>query len=174
MAEEATGEQPGRERNTRDESGDSVSLDLTTWTLATMNTVVLVVALVVGVHASGALADLLGALNTLVGVAVFLFLWGLFVFSVRWVLSDASMGESPLRSLALRGTAAGGTAGICFPLLVLAVAVVPAVLTGSITPRAILLFGAIATGLAALVGAVLGFVAALFNAGLYRFAGRVV
>ena len=75
----ATESEPARDV----ERADAGPVSLVTWTLATFDTALFVLLGVLVGHASGNLADLLAGLNTLVGVAVFCYLWALFVLAVR-------------------------------------------------------------------------------------------
>ncbi|WP_276270799.1 hypothetical protein [Haloarcula litorea] len=147
---------------------------LLAWTLATLDAAVFVLVAVLAAHATGALAGLLAGLNTLVGVVAFLLLWGLFVVAVRWVLADASLAESSLGTLAARGVAAGGVAGIGTVLAVVGVAVVPSVLTGGIEPLSVALIALVGSGVAAVVGSVVGLLLGLVDLALFRVAGAVV
>jgi hypothetical protein len=143
---------------------------LTTWTLATFDTSLFVLVGVIAAHVSGVLGELLSGLNTVVGVAVFLYVWLLFVAAVRWVLADASVLRGSARPLALRSVAAGGVAGTVFLLTVLLVTVVPSALLGSIQPISVLLILLIGTALSAVVGAVVGLSAGALNVAASRLA----
>ena len=149
-------------------------LTLTGLTLATFDVTALVLAALVALHASGALADLLSGLNTVVGVAVFGYLWILVVLAVRWVLSAAPLGAAGLGTLALRGVAAGAVTGIAFLLGAFLVAVVPQLLTGPIEAVSLVLIVTIGAAVAAVVGALVGLVAALLNVAVYRAAGALL
>lgn len=143
---------------------------LTTWTLATFDTSLFVLVGVIAAHASGVLGELLSGLNTVVGVAAFLYVWLLFVAAVRWVLADAAVLRASARTLALRSVAAGGVAGTVFLLTVLLVTVVPSALLGSIQPISVLLILLIGTALSAVVGAVVGLSAGALNVAASRLA----
>lgn len=147
---------------------------LLAWCLGTLDVVLLVVVAVLGLHATSALADLLAGLNTLVGVVAFLLLWALFVVAVGWVLADASLTESSLWTLAIRGVAAGGVSGIATVLAVLGVAAVPAAVTGDIGLRTVLFLTLIGVGVGGIVGSVLGLLFGLVDLALFRAAGPLV
>ncbi|KAA9399963.1 hypothetical protein Har1130_02465 [Haloarcula sp. CBA1130] len=147
---------------------------LTTWTLATFDTALFVLLGVLAAHASGDLADLLAGLNTLVGVAVFCYLWALFVLAVRWVHSRVSLGDAPPQALALHGIVAGCATGIAFLLGLFAVALVPALQRGGIRLQSVLLVLLIGAGVAAVVGGVVGVLASLLDIAVYKLAGYLL
>jgi len=61
-------------------------VELRAWSLGAFHTVGFVLAVVLGVHLSGTLADKLGRLNTAIGVAAFLVLWAL-----TWRITKAAL-----------------------------------------------------------------------------------
>ena len=146
---------------------------LTAWALATVDVTLFVLLAVLIAHASGALGDLLGGLNTVLGVAVFAYLWVLVSLAVQWVLAEASLAEAQLRAPALRGVAAGAATGVAFLLGVVVVAVVPRVVTTSLEPLSAALITTFGVVLAAPVGALLGLAFGLLDVGLYRLGGAV-
>ncbi|WP_254273486.1 hypothetical protein [Haloarcula marina] len=150
---------------------ESEWLSLRAWTLATVDIALFVVLALVGIHAVGGLDDLLAGLSTLVGVAAFLGLWALFVLAVRWALADASLAKSSLWTLAKRGLVAGSVAGLVTLLVLALVVVVPLVLVGPAEPLSGLLFTAIATPFAAVVGALVGLFFGAVDVALYRASG---
>ncbi|WP_135301913.1 hypothetical protein [Haloarcula amylovorans] len=147
-------------------------LALLPWTLGTFDVVSFVLVAVVVAHAMGVLGGLLQGLNTLAGVAVFLYLWAIFVVAARWVLSNASLVDDSLRSLALRGVAAGGVSGIAFLLGILAVTAIPQLITSQ--PLSALLIVLIGIVVAAPVGALVGLAIGGLDIALYRAAGSVL
>lgn len=147
---------------------------LATWSLATFDASLFVLLAVLTLHAGGSLSDVLAGLNTVVGVVVFCYLWVLFVLAVRWVRSKVSLASASLGSLAVHGVAAGGVVGITFLLGVLAVAVGPSAVTGSLRPSAVGLIALIGAGVAAVVGSVVGLVAGLVDVAVYRLAGTAL
>ncbi|MBX0322078.1 hypothetical protein EGH21_03430 [Halomicroarcula sp. F13] len=158
-----------------DESDDGAdpALSLTAWALATFDVALFVLAALLPIHAAGALADLLSGLDTLLGVAVFCYLWALFVLAVRWVLSDAGL-DAPLRTLVPRGVAAGSAAGAAFLLGVLVVAVGPLVVTGDVPPLSALLVTLVGGAVAAVVGSLVGLLLGAVDVALYRIAGGLL
>jgi hypothetical protein len=156
------------------EGSDARPVSLVTWTLATFDTVLFVLLGVLAVHASGGLADLLSGLNTLVGVAVFCYLWALFVLAVRWVHSRVALGDAPLRTLVLHGVAAGCATGVAFLLGLLAVALAPTLQSGGVPLQAVVLVAVIGAGVAAVVGGVVGLLASLLDIAVYGLAGYLL
>lgn len=149
-------------------------VSLVTWTLATFDTVLFVLFGVLSAHASGSLADLLAGLNTLVGVAVFCYLWALFVLAVRWVHSRVTLDSAGVSTLALHGTAAGSVAGVAFLLGLFVVALVPTLQSGGVRLQAVLLVLLIGAGVAAVVGGVVGLLASLLDIAVYGLAGYLL
>ncbi|GGO01272.1 MULTISPECIES: hypothetical protein [Haloarcula] len=149
------------------------ALSLTTWALATFDVALFVLAALLPIHAAGALADLLSGLNTLLGVAVFCYLWALFVLAVRWVLSDAVLSD-PLRSLVPRGVAAGSAAGVVFLLGVLLVAAGPGVVAGRIEPLSAFLIALIGGAVAAVVGSLVGLLLGAVDVALYKISSAAL
>jgi hypothetical protein len=147
---------------------------LTAWALATVDVTLFVSLAVLVAHASGALGDLLGGLNTVLGIALFAYLWLLVGLAVRWVLAGASLGETRLRTLALRGVAAGAVSGVTFLLGVVLVVVVPRVFTTTLEPLSAALITLFGVVLAAPVGALLGLAFGLLDVGFFRLAGYAV
>ncbi|WP_058994386.1 hypothetical protein [Haloarcula sp. CBA1127] len=170
MAEGATDGEPahGAER------ADARPVSLVTWTLATFDTTVFVLLGVLTAHASGDLADLLAGLNTLVGVAVFCYLWALFVLAVRWVHNRVALDSAGVSTLALHGAAAGSVAGVVFLLGLLAVVLVPTLQSGGVRLQSVLLVLLIGAGVAAVVGGVVGLLASLLDIAVYGLAGYLL
>ncbi|MBX0297160.1 hypothetical protein [Haloarcula nitratireducens] len=153
-------------------AADGRRLSLLPWALGTVDVVSFALVGVVAAHAAGVLGGLLQGLNTLAGVAVFLYLWAIFVLAARWVLSTASLADASLRALALRGVAAGGASGVAFLLGILAVTAVPQLLTSQ--PLSALLIVLIGTVVAAPIGALVGLVLGGVDIALYRAAGYLL
>lgn len=170
VSKPATESEPVREA----ELAATRPVSLVTWTLATFDTALFVLLGVLAAHASGSLADLLDGLNTLAGVAVFCYLWALFVLAVRWVNSRVALGGAPLRTLVLHGVAAGCVTGVAFLLGLFAVALVPTIQSGGVRPQAVLVVLLIGAGVAAVVGGVVGLLASLLDTAVYGLAGYLV
>jgi hypothetical protein len=149
-------------------------VSLVTWTLATFDTALFVLLGVLAAHASGGLADLLAGLNTLVGVAVFCYLWALFVLAVRWVHSRVALVDVPLQTLVFHGVAAGSVAGVAFLLGLLAVALVPTIQSGGVSLQTVVLVLLIGAGVATIVGGVVGLLASLLDIAVYGLAGSLL
>lgn len=147
---------------------------LTTWTLATFDTSLFVLSGVLAAHLYGRLGSLLAGLNTAVGAVVFCYLWALFVGAVWWVLSDASLEESPVGSLALRGVAAGSAVGVVFLSSVVLVAAVRSLGEPSLQVGSVALIALLGAAVAAVVGGVVGLVAGLVDVLAFRLAGGVL
>lgn len=155
-------------------------LSLSTWALATFDIVLFVLVAVLAGHASGALADLLGGLSTLVGAAVFCVLWALFVLAVRWVDSRVSLSAS-LWTLALYGFAAGAMAGVAFLFGLVAVLAVPALAEGIALGTATLsavagiaLFLLVGVAVASVVGGAVGLLVGVLDGLCVRLADRAL
>ncbi|RKS81804.1 hypothetical protein BDK61_1098 [Haloarcula quadrata] len=170
MAERASETKPARDARQR----STRPVSLVTWTLATFDTALFVLLGVLAAHASGGLADLLAGLNTLVGVAVFCYLWALFVLAVRWVHSRVALVDVPLQTLVLHGVAAGSVAGVAFLLGLLAVALVPTIQGGGVSLQTVVLVLLIGAGVAAIVGGVVGLLASLLDIAVYGLAGSLL
>lgn len=149
-------------------------VSLLTWTLATADTVLFVLLGVLAAHASGELAGLIAGLNTLVGVAVFCYLWALTLATVRWVNRRVSLAADSTSTLVLHGLAAGSATGVGFLLGPLAVLVVLSVTGGPFRPRGVVLVTLIGTGFAAVIGAIVGLLAGLLDIALYRLSGSLL
>lgn len=148
--------------------------DLETWAIATFDASLFVLVGALTAHENGILADALADLSTVVGIALFLYLWALAALAVRWVLANAPPGESRLRTLLAYGAAGGSAAGIVFLLGLVVGAAGPSLVAGEIEPLSFALIAAIGTVLAAVVGAVVGLAAALLDAAVYRIADGAV
>ncbi|GCF14293.1 hypothetical protein Harman_22280 [Haloarcula mannanilytica] len=170
MTESETMTEPTRDA----ERVETRPVSLVTWTLATFDTALFVLLGVLAAHASGGLADLLAGLNTLVGVAVFCYLWALFVLAVRWVHGRVSLDSAGVSTLALHGTAAGSVAGVAFLLGLFAVALVPTLQSGGVRLQAVLLVLLIGVGVAAVVGGVVGLLVSLLDIAMYGLAGYLL
>ena len=156
------------------ERADARPVSLVTWTLATFDTALFVLLGVLAAHASGGLADLLAGLNTLIGVAVFCYLWALFVLAVRWVHRRVSLDSAGVSTLVLHGVAAGSVTGVAFLLGLFAVALVPTLQSGGVRLQAVLLVLLIGAGIAAVVGGVVGLLASLLDIAVYGLGGYLV
>ncbi|MDS0220532.1 hypothetical protein NDI54_04105 [Haloarcula sp. S1AR25-5A] len=182
MAEDQHGQRDVDEKATEPETEpargaertDAGPVSLVAWTLATFDTALFVLLGVLAAHASGGLADLLAGLNTLVGVAVFCYLWALFVLAVRWVHGRTSLDSAGVRTLVSHGVAAGSVAGVAFLLGLVTVALVPTLQGGGVRLQAVLLVLLIGAGLAAVVGGIVGLLASLLDITMYRLAGYLL
>ncbi|MHC3378732.1 hypothetical protein [Haloarcula sp. H-GB5] len=172
---EAVAEKGNQTEPARDATQISTQpVSLVTWTLATFDTALFVLLGVLAAHASGDLADLLAVLNTLVGVAVFCYLWALFVLAVRWIHRRVALDSAEVSTLVLHGTAAGSVAGVTFLLGLFAVVLVPTLQSGGVRLQAVLLVLLIGAGVAAVVGGVVGLLASLLDIAVYGLAGYLL
>lgn len=148
---------------------------LIAWSLGAFHAATLVAVLVALGHTAGALGDLLGGLNTVVGLALYLLLWGL-----SWGATRAVLARVPPAVIETGGTGAavawgalgGAGAGAAFLVGLVLVAVAPAIL-GSGEPLAVVFILSIGATAAAVVGAAVGGLFALLDVALFRLAGRV-
>lgn len=141
------------------------------WAFATFHAAALVVALVVVAHVTGPLGDLLGGLDTLVGLALFVVLWATTWWTNRRWLAGVRLrvGERPpTRALVSGGLRWGGANGVLFLWSVFLLAVLPA-FGFQVVPLAII--ATAGTVLATVVGALLGGLFAALDAALLRIAG---
>lgn len=145
---------------------------LTAWAFGTFHAATLAVVLVLLGHADGGLGDALAGLDTLTGIALYLYLWGLTWLVTRRSLADAGVGaeESSGVGRALRSGMLGGVvAGVAFLLGAILVVFVPRVLfSGPYLP--LLLITAIGSVVAAVVGSAIGGLFALLDIGLLAVA----
>lgn len=154
---------------------DGRLVSLETWTLTTFDLALFVLVPVTAGHFDGALSDLLQGLDTLVGVALFCFLWVLFLLAIRWVRSQVTLTDS-LGTLALHGFAAGAVAGMVF-LSGLVAALAVSGLDGGTSLAAVarlLPLFLIGIGVAAVVGGIIGLLLGFVDVVCYRLAGRVL
>ncbi|MDG5778023.1 hypothetical protein VB773_00300 [Haloarculaceae archaeon H-GB2-1] len=166
----------GRSRSLASASASVTTVSLETWTLATFNvTVFSLVPILLG-HLGGLLSDVLDGLGTTVGLVVFAYLWMLTLYAIRWALADGVLDGSSYR-LVLRGSVAGALVGITFVLGLVAGGFLVQTVTNPADPfpiGALLLVGAIAAGVACVVGLAVGLVLSLVNLGLLRVADALV
>lgn len=146
---------------------------LTVWTLATANTLLFVLALVLPGYASGGLSDVLPNLNTALGVGISLYLWLLVWATTRWLLDRVEPAEASLARLALWGGACGALDGIVFLVGIVLVVGLPTALVTSLELLSVALIAAIGTPIAAVVGAMVGLAALGIDLGLLWAAERV-
>jgi hypothetical protein len=133
---------------------------LVAWALATFHATFFVLAFVLLLYSRGGFGTTLATLNTLVGLGLFLALWGITLVTTRRALRgvDALDGPVDARRLArqaIRWGAANGVAFLgllAFPLIVGSVAATP---PGG-NPLAVLGIAAIASPFAVSVAAVIG------------------
>lgn len=160
----------GREAD-RDPAGDADPL--LAWTVATADVSLFVLLPVLAAHEGGALADLLGGLNTAVGLAVFAYLWALVGAAAWWLLSEVSLATDSIWRLALYAFVAGALVGSFFVLGVGSVAVAAFALAGEGGSFGAIVYVLLAAAVAVVVGGVVGLLAGAVNVGAYRLAGRL-
>ncbi|WP_435364924.1 hypothetical protein [Haloarchaeobius sp. DYHT-AS-18] len=138
---------------------------LLAWCLGTYHTATLTAAGVTGLHLSGAVGDLLGGLNTVVGFAAFLYLWAVTLWTTTRVLGAVELfgpDRSSARAVVAAGAKWGAVTGILFflgVLLTLAFAFLGEVLV-------LLLFAGIGGAFALAIGAVVGLAFSLLDVAL--------
>jgi hypothetical protein len=89
------------------------------WALGTMHTALFVLALIVPLYGAGGLDDLLGGLNTLLGLGLYGLLWMLTWWSTSRAVAGIDWNQLTARdtgNLVLRGLRWGGTTGVLFLL----------------------------------------------------------
>lgn len=151
------------------------SESLIVWSLGAFHAATLVAVLVALGHTAGALGDLLGGLNTVVGLALYLLLWGLSWGATRSVLArvpPATIETGGVGAAVAWGALGGAGAGMAFLVGVVLVAIIPALL-GGIEPLSVVLILLIGGTVAAVVGAIVGGLFALVDVALFRLAVRV-
>lgn len=156
----------------REPTGGSPT-SLTTWTLATTNTVAFVLAALLPAYASGGLSDVLPGLNTAVGVVVFLALWAVVGVTTHWLLGHLDLTETSPGRVTLWAGACGALDGIVFLVGVVLALGVPSALVGPLELQSVVLIALIGAPIAAVVGAVVGVLAGLLDLMLLRAAAAV-
>ena len=154
-------------------AGTAAGQRLVTWTVATANTTLFVLAILLLAYASGGLSDVLPTLNTAVGVGVFLYLWTLVYATTRWLFERIDPTANSARRLVVWAAAAGAVDGIAFLVGVVLGFGIPTALTTSFELLSVALIALVGTPVAAAVGALVGITATVVNLGLFRLAGRV-
>ncbi|MFC7046641.1 hypothetical protein ACFQH6_15625 [Halobacteriaceae archaeon GCM10025711] len=145
---------------------------LLVWALATFHVAALVSVAAVALHANGVLGQVLGELDTLVGVGLFVVVWALTWWSNRRWLTDVSLADDG-QGAVVAGARWGGVEGVLVlvaPLLVLVVVLVAQ--GGSVPVLAGL--GVVALLVAGVVGGVVGAAFALVDVTLVRTAEYVL
>lgn len=147
--------------------------ELVTWTLATFHAASLVAALVLLAHVAGSLGDLLGGLDTLVGLALFAVLWATTWWTNhRWLAGvRLRLDERPPTNALLHGGLVwGGTNGVAFFWGIFLLAVVPLFGFEVVSLAIIAVAG---TVFAIVVGALFGVAFAAIDVGLVFLARRL-
>ena len=146
---------------------------LATWCLATFNVALLTVVGVLLIHAFADLGPLLAGLDTLTGLALYLALWGLALWTNGRALAGVEPGveHPPLRTTLPRALAWGGATGVAFLWALVALVYLPdAPGVGVVVreaPSLIVILG-IASAFAMVVGALIGLVLGAFDLVLLR------
>lgn len=153
--------------------GDRAGADpLVAWCLGAFHAAGLVAVAIWFLHAGGSLGNLLGGLNTAVGLVLYTVLWALSWVATRLVLARVDVRGSPVDAV-VWGALGGAGTGVAFLLVV----VVPVVLANLLTDPGILrvlpfVLGAGGT-VALLVGTVVGGLFAVVDLTLIRIADVV-
>ena len=158
-----------------DEASDRVSVPfdippaLVTWCLGTFHVAVLTVVAVLGLQYGGAVGDVLSGLDTALGLGLYAFLWAVTLWTTRRGLHAAwRAGHEPTwKSGLVCAFAWGGVTGIVFFSGVFA-ALLGLLIAEGAGGFATLGVGLVGTGVAALVGTVVGGVLGLFDVALLR------
>lgn len=150
---------------------------LLVWTLASFHAAGLTLGFVLPAYVSGGLSDALPEVGTVPGILGYGYLWGLSYLATRWVLVEEVLDATLAGALSpalLRGTAGGALVGLATLLGPLLLVALPALVTGGGNPVSFALIAAIGSGVAVVVGAVVGLVFALLDVAAVRVAGRLV
>lgn len=149
------------------------------WTLASFHAAGFTLGFVLPAYVSGGLSDVLPEFGTVPGFLGYGYIWVLSYLATRWVLteevSEDVFEETPagsLKSVLLRGSAAGGLVGMATLLGPLLLVAVPASVTGG-NLTALAFITAVGSGVAVVVGAAIGLVFTLLDVAAVRIAGRV-
>lgn len=138
------------------------------WVTATYHTAFFVLLPLALVHVFGDLGDLVGALNTFVGVGLYVTLWGLAWWTHRDAVAGASaaLADRDARAWAPpnMGVVHGAAIGAGFTLVG---GIALTVASGALL---LLVFTAVAALFAAFFGAIVGFAFALLDSALYAWA----
>ncbi|MFC4359565.1 hypothetical protein ACFO0N_16605 [Halobium salinum] len=145
------------------------------WALATLHTtlfVLLPLLAAFAVSAPGRIGDVLGGLDTSLGLALFAYLWLVLWLATRRALAAATAGSLTSRSALRAGLVWGAVAGVGFvgPLLLLSGL---AVFVTSGNVFFLLVVAGVGSLVATVVGAVLGLVFAAVDFGLLAVARRL-
>lgn len=147
--------------------------DLVRWTFAAFHAAALTLVSVWLIHLSAALGDLLGGLDTALGLVLYLLLWGVVWWATGRAFDDAGPTERSLRARAWAGFQYGVLTGVGFLLVVLAGATVAFLVAGGelVSIAVISVVGSI---VAALFGGAIGVVFAAVDGPLARVGERLV
>lgn len=146
---------------------------LVVWALASFHTAALTAVIVASLYLAGALGDLLGGLDTLVGLGLYLGLWASTWWTTRRAFAAIADIGRDASVWGLLGTAGkwGGVNGVSFFWLLL---VGFTVLNAAYEVPLVLLFAAAAGSVLALgVGGIVGLLFAVLDLAAFRAAGRI-
>lgn len=147
--------------------------ELQRWAFAAFHAAALVLVGVWLVHLSAALGDLLGGLDTALGLGLYALLWGIVWWATGEAFGEAAPAASSLRTRAWAGFRYGALTGAGFLLVVLAGTFVAFLVAGGNLLSVLVV--AVVGGLAALlVGGAIGAVFATLDAPLVRLGQRLV
>ena len=142
--------------------------------LGTFHAAALIVALVLVLYATGALASLLSSLSTVAGLALFSALWLTTVWSTHGTLGDAftvaPRTSVPLGTMIPRATWRGGINGVAFLVCLGLVLLISSALSGNVAFGVVglgfLIFATVGAAFAFVIGLVLGLVFACIDLAL--------
>ncbi|WP_135825685.1 hypothetical protein [Halorussus ruber] len=148
---------------------------LVVWALASFHTAALVALLVAALYLAGPLGDLLSALDTAVGLTLYLGLWAATWWTNRRAfraIADAGTDSASVRASVVVGTAGkwAGVDGVLFLWMLLFAAVFPPSTVTIAGVAYYLAFGGVGSLLAFVVGAIVGCLFALLDLALFRVA----
>lgn len=148
------------------------------WGVSTFHVVVLVVVLVTGLFLSGAAGDVLSGLDTTVGAAIYLYLWGITWWTTRrWLLAGGlplTADRPASRAVAVATLKWGGITGLLFFAGLLVVAGGALLVIGDVgTIPVVVGIGLVGSPLAFTVGAVVAGVFAVADRRLLQAARSV-
>lgn len=146
---------------------------LAAWCLASFNVALLTVVGVLAIHAFADLGPLLAGLDTLTGLALYVALWGLALWTNGRALEGVEPGgeRPPSRTMLPRALVWGGATGACFLWAIVALVYLPDVSAPRQVLDAVLgLVGVllIASAFAVVVGALIGLVLGALDLVLLR------
>lgn len=158
---------------------DGSSSRLLAWAAGSMHAALLVASLALGLHLSGAAGDVLAGLGTLPGVAVYLYLWGVTVWTtgrgIRKAGATATEGvDGRLRAGAAAGVWGAATGALFLAGLLAAVAVALVAADGLESLAVVAVAAVVGLPVALLIGTAVGVAFGLLDLMALAAASRLV